>query len=298
MSKHEELKRAAALGARPGTFPPGMDPSQAVGRPARLEGVRGDRSSAWIAIDRIERDVDQPREEFDEDGLARLAESLKTRGQLQPIRVRWDEGRETYVLLAGERRWRAAQIAGLAELQCVIHEGALTADERLALQLVENALRDDLKPVEQARAYRKLMETRGWTMTELATELGLHQTSIGRALTLLELPCTVQEQVEQGALAPSTAVEIAKIPDPEGQRVVAGEAIASGLSRSEVAAVVQAVRARRPAPQVRPDPISLDLGDGMTVTIRWRKATGVTATQLLKKALRLLQSREQGEQAA
>ena len=93
MSKHEELKRAAALGARPGTFPPGMDPSQAVGRPARLEGVRGDRSSAWIAIDRIERDPDQPREEFDEDGLARLAESLKTRGQLQPIRVRWDGAR-------------------------------------------------------------------------------------------------------------------------------------------------------------------------------------------------------------
>jgi ParB family chromosome partitioning protein len=275
-----------------------MDPSQAVGRPARLEGVRGDRSSAWIAIDRIERDPNQPREEFGEDGLARLAESLKMRGQLQPIRVRWDEDRGAYVVLAGERRWRAARMAGLAELQCVIHEGTLTAVERLALQLVENALRDDLKPVEQARAYKKLMEARGWTMTELAAELGLHQTSIGRALTLLELPCTVQEQVEQGALAPSSAVEIAKIPNPEEQRTVAGEAIASGLSRSEVAAVVQAVRARRPDPQVRPEPISLDLGDGMTVTIRWRKATGVTATQLLKKALRLLQSREQGEQAA
>jgi ParB family chromosome partitioning protein len=298
MGKYEEVKRAAALGARPGTFPPGMDPSQAVGRPARLEGVRGDRSSAWIAIDRIERDPDQPREEFDEESLARLAESLRTRGQLQPIRVRWDEGRGAYVVLAGERRWRAARMAGLAELQCVIHDGTPTADERLALQLVENALRDDLKPVEQARAYRKLMEARSWTMTELATELGVHQTSIGRALALLELPCTVQEQVEQGILAPSTAAEIAKIPDAEEQRVVAGEAVSSGLSRSEVAAVVQAVRARRPAPQMCPDPISLDLGDGMTVTIRWRKATGVTATQLLKKALKLLQNREQGEQAA
>jgi ParB family chromosome partitioning protein len=275
-----------------------MDPSQATGRPPRLDGVRGDRSSAWISIDRIERDPDQPREEFDEDGLARLAESLRMRGQLQPIRVCWEEGRGVYVVLAGERRWRAARMAGLTELQCVIHERTPTADERLALQLVENALREDLKPVEQARAYGKLMEARRWTMTELATELGVHQTSIGRALTLLELPCTVQEQVEQGALAPSTAVEIAKIPNPEEQQAVAGEAIASGLSRSEVAAVVQAVRAKRPTPQARPDPISLDLGDGMTVTIRWKKATGVTAMQLLKKALRLLQNREQGEQAA
>ena len=204
MGKLDEVKRAATLGARPSAFPPGMDPSQAVGRPARLEGVRGDRSSAWIAVDRIERDPDQPREEFDEDALARLAESLKTRGQLQPIRVRWDEGRGVYVILAGERRWRAARMAGLAELQCVIHDAALTADERLALQLVENALRDDLKPVEQARAYKRLMEAKGWTMTELAAELGVHQTSVGRALALLELPCTVQEQVEQGALAPST----------------------------------------------------------------------------------------------
>ncbi len=274
-----------------------MDPSQAVGRPARLEGVRGDRSSAWVAVDRIERDPDQPREEFDQDALARLAESLKTRGQLQPIRVRWDEDGRVYVVLAGERRWRAAKMAGLLELQCVIHDDALTADERLAMQLVENALRDDLKPVEQARAYKKLMSAKGWSMTDLAAELGVHQTSISRALALLELPSTVQEQVEQGTLAPSTAAEIAKIADPDEQQAIAEEAIASGLKRAEVEAVVRAVRAKRPAPQARADPITLDLGDGMMVTIRWRKATGVTATQLLRKALKLLQHREQDQAA-
>jgi ParB family chromosome partitioning protein len=298
MSKSDDVKRAASLGGRPGEFPPGMDPSQALGRPAHLEGVRGDRSAAWIAIDRIERDPDQPREEFDQEALARLAESLKTRGQLQPIRVRWDQSRGVYVILAGERRWRAAKMAGLLELQCVIHDAALNPDERLAMQLVENALRDDLKPVEQARAYKRLMSAKGWTMTDLATELGVHQTSVSRALALLELPCTVQDQVEQGALAPSTAAEIAKLADPEEQEVIAEEAIASGLKRAEVAAVVQAVRAKRPAPQARPEPISLDLGDGMTITIRWRKATGVTATQLLKKALKMLQHREGSDQAA
>ena len=298
MGKLDEMKRSASLGARPAAYPPGMDPSQAVGRPAHLEGVRSDRSSAWIAVDRIERDPDQPREEFDEEALGRLAESFKAHGQLQPIRVRWDAGRGVYVVLAGERRWRAARMAGLAELQCVIHDGALAADERLALQLVENALRDDLRPVEQARAYKRLMEVKGWTMTELAAELRVHQTSVSRALALLDLPCTVQEQVEQGALAPSAAAEIAKLPGPEQQQAVAEEAVASGLKRAEVAAVVQAVRAKRPAPAARPEPVTIDLGDGMTVTIRWRKATGMTAAQLLKKALKMVQDRDRPDQAA
>ena len=93
------------LGGRPGAFPPGMDPNQATGRPARLEGVRGDRSAALISLERIGRDPDQPREEFDEEGRVRLARSLRERGELQPIRVRWDEGRGVYVILAGERRW-------------------------------------------------------------------------------------------------------------------------------------------------------------------------------------------------
>jgi ParB family transcriptional regulator, chromosome partitioning protein len=298
MGKLEEMRRSASLGARPAAFPPGMDPAQAVGRPAHLDGVRGDRSSAWIAVDRIERDPDQPREEFDEETLGRLAESLRTRGQLQPIRVRWDAGRGVYVILAGERRWRAARMAGLAELQCVIHDAALEAEERLALQLVENALREDLRPVEQARAYKRLLEAQRWTMTELASELGVHQTSVSRALALLELPCTVQEQVEQGALAPSAAAEIAKLPDPEQQHAVAQEAIASGLKRSEVAAVVQAVKAKRPAPAKSPEPVTIDLGDGMTVTIRWRKATGVTAAQVLKKALKMVQDRDRDDEAA
>jgi ParB family chromosome partitioning protein len=248
-------------------------------------------------VDRIDRDPDQPREEFDNESLARLADSLKTKGQLQPIRVRWEESRGIYTLLAGERRWRAAKMAGLAELQCVIHESALDADDRLALQLVENALRDDLKPVEQARAYKRLLDAKGWTMTELATELGIHQTSVSRALALLDLPCTVQERVEQGVLAPSSAAEIAKIADPEEQQTVAEEVIASGLKRSEVAAVVQAVRSKRPTPESKPEPVSFDLGDGMTVTIRWRRATGVTAAQALRKALRLIQQ-DQGGQAA
>lgn len=298
MGKVEEMRRSASLGSRPGAFPPGMDPDQAVGRPRRLDGVRGDRSSAWIAADRIDRDPDQPREEFEPDALARLAESLRTKGQLQPIRVRWDEGRGVYVILAGERRWRAARMAGLAELQCVIHDGDDSPEERIALQLVENALRDDLRPVEQARAYRRLMDARGWSMTELAGELGVHQTSVARALALLDLPCTVQERVERGDLAPSAAAEIARLSDPAEQGAVAAAVVEQGLSRAEVADVVRAVRARRPAPPPRPDPVTLDLGDGLTVVVKWRKANGITAAQALKRAARLAQERERAGDAA
>jgi ParB family chromosome partitioning protein len=296
MAKGDEMRRAATLGGRPGAFPPGIDPSQAVGRPARLEGVRGDRSAAWIAIDRIERDPDQPREEFDPEALSRLAESLK-KGQVQPIRVRWEEGRGVYVLIAGERRWRAARQAGLKELQAVIHEGALTPDDLLGLQLVENALREDLKPVEQARAYRRLLDARGWTMTQLAAELNLHQTTVGRALSLLDLAEPVQDRVEQGKIAPSTAAEIGKLPRPEDQIAVAAAAEEQGLGRDEVAEVVKAVRARKPAPASRPEPVTIDLG-ACTVQVRWKKADPITAQQALRKALKALQERERSDEQA
>ncbi|MGE3819745.1 MAG: ParB/RepB/Spo0J family partition protein, partial [Isosphaeraceae bacterium] len=119
--------------------------------PAHLVGVVRSKDVSQIAIDRIERDPTQPREDFDADALERLAQSLKTRGLLQPLRVRWDAGLDRYVILCGERRWRAARMAGLESLACVIIEGDLSPQERLAVQLVENALREDLRPIEQAK---------------------------------------------------------------------------------------------------------------------------------------------------
>lgn len=296
MGKLDEIRRSTTLGGRPGGFPPGIDPASAVGRPARLEGVRGDRSAAWIGVDRIERDPDQPREEFDPEALSRLAESLKT-GQVQPIRVRWAEERGVYVLIAGERRWRAARQAGLKELQAVIHEGPLTPADILGLQLVENALREDLKPVEQARAYRRLLDARGWTMTELAAELNLHQTTVARALALLELAGPVQAQVEQGRLVPSAGAEIAKLPRPEDQVAVAAAAEEQGLGRDEVAAVVQAIRARKRNPAAKPAPVTVDLG-ACTVQVKWKKADPITAPQALRRALQVLRDRERSDEQA
>jgi ParB family chromosome partitioning protein len=296
MGKLDQLRQtgganvAESTGARGASLPPGLDPSTAVGMPARLKGLGKEKGAARIPVDRIDRDPEQPREEFDEDALQRLADSLRIRGQLQPIRVRWDEGRGVYVILLGERRWRAARMAGLTELSCVIHDGSLAADEKLAIQVVENALR--------AKAFRSLMDAKGWSTRELATELNLGQASVVRALSLLDLPAKVQDQVEQGALPPSVAYEVARLEDPAAQAEIAQAVVDQGLTRSEVAEVVKAVRAKRPAPSVRPDPVTFDLGDGSTVTLKWRKANGQTAAQLLRKALKMAQDRGRDDRAA
>lgn len=306
MSKLDRLRQqgganvAESTGStRAGHLPPGMDPSTAVGPPPRLAGLSKERNAMRIPVAKIDRDPAQPREEFDEESLTRLADSLKARGQLQPIRVRWDEGRGVYVILLGERRWRAARMAGLTELSCIIHDEPLDEGERLAVQLVENALREDLKPIEQARAYRTLMAARGWSSRQLATELHVGQASVVRALSLLELPSPVQEQVEQGVLAPSVAYEVSKLDDPADQQAVAAHIVAAGMNRSEVVEIVEAVKARRPVTRpAKPVPVEIDLGDGVTVTVRYRKTSTISPLQALRKAARVLQDRERPEQAA
>ena len=207
--------------------------------PARLQGIAKAKNASEIPLDKIGPDPNQPREEFEEEGLGRLAESMRTRGQLQPIRVRWDEGRAEYVIICGERRWRAATLAGLKAMSCVIEERPLDAGELLALQLVENALREDLKPIEQARAYKALMDRNGWTATQVGRELAIDQSSVSRALALLALPPAVQDLVERETLSPATAYEVSKLDDPEAQAEVAARVVAEGLSRSET---IEAVR--------------------------------------------------------
>jgi ParB family chromosome partitioning protein len=306
MGKLDDLLKAGgsnvaeSMGAsRASGPPPGMDPMMARRMPSRLEGVLRDKDAARINIDRIVRDPRQPREDFDEESLRRLADSLEQRGQLQPIRVRWDEGQGKYVILVGERRWRAAHMAGLTSLSCIIVEGELTEAERLSIQLVENALREDLKPVEQARAYRTLMEAHAWSGNQLARELHIAQASVAKALALLELPASVQDHIDRGELAASVAYEVSKLPDPEQQLELAEAAVAEKLTRSEVAEAVKAVRARRPPPEARPDPVEIEIEPGISVVIRYRKPSSLTAAQVLRKALKTLQERDRtGEQAA
>jgi ParB family chromosome partitioning protein len=239
--------------------------------PARLQGVTKARDTAEVPVDKIQPDADQPREDFDPEALERLAESMKARGQLQPIRVRWDEGRGAYVIVAGERRWRAAVKAGMTLMTCVIHEGPVAPGDLLALQLVENMLREDLRPIDQAKAFKSLMSFNGWSVRQLARELAIDHTGVIRALALLDLPEDVQASVEQGALPPATAYELSKVKDAGAQADLAARVVAEGLSRAETAEAVHRAAGRSAKGKGR--------GPGRKKTSRvFRKAAGCTVT--------------------
>ncbi|MDG3008371.1 ParB/RepB/Spo0J family partition protein [Paludisphaera mucosa] len=268
--------------------------------PAKLLGVTRSRDVSEIEIDRIVPDPDQPRKEFDVEALERLAESLRRKGQLQPIQVRWDEGSGRYVVLLGERRWRAAGIAGLAKLQCVVREAPLGDDERLAIQVVENCLREDLTAMEQSHAFRALMDREGWTMERLAEELAVSKSHVVKTLSLLKLPESVQRQVEQGGLGSSAAYQIAKLDDPREQVRMAAAAVDQGLTRDDLARQIRTPKSgrkttakatKRRAPQVR----VLRFG-GYKITLE--KKTGVetdSAVQALSEAIRSLEGERRGD---
>jgi ParB family chromosome partitioning protein len=290
-SQGAAIEASIGVGYSPAIAPPGMSAADAQQVPARLQGVTKARDAAVIPTDKIQPDPDQPREEFDPEALGRLAESLKTRGQLQPIRVRWDEGRGAYVIIMGERRWRAAVQAGLPTLTCVVHEKPVEPGELLALQLVENALREDLKPIEQAKAYKRLMDLHGWSGSQLAKELAVAQPTVVQALALLKLPEDVQAKVEDGALAPRTAYEIVKLDDAAEQQALAEQVIAEQLTRDQAAQVVKARKSGRAAPAAAAARREIKLGDGTKVTVAGPGAAGPEAAQAaLKAALKVVQA--------
>lgn len=210
----------------------------------RFPGATRSKNAVEIPIELIDRDPNQPREEFDEEALGRLADSLRTKGQLQPVRVRRAEQGERYILIIGERRWRAAQLAGLPTLTCIVHEGVIDPQELLSLQLIENVLREDLRPVEQARTFRKLMEAHGWNASQLARELHLSPGAISQAMALLDLPASLQQRIEGGELVATVGYELSKLDDPARQAELAQRVITEKLTRDEV---IKEVRAYRPA---------------------------------------------------
>jgi ParB family chromosome partitioning protein len=199
-----------------------------------------------MEIDRIVADPDQPRKEFSDDALDRLAASLLKHGQLMPIRVRWNASIGKWVVISGERRYRAAMKAGLKTVACVFADNGLSPSEILQEQIIENLLREDLKPIEQARAYRQLMDLHGWTAKELSGELHVSQGAISKSLSLLTLPAELQEQVEEGAIPATAAYEVAKVEDKAVQREIARRIVDEDLTRDAAAEVVREASGKAP----------------------------------------------------
>jgi ParB family transcriptional regulator, chromosome partitioning protein len=243
----EELQRrfgqhlSESLGVRPpsggsvGPPPPGGFPREISPDDGRTRA----RDAGHMELDRIVPDPDQPRKEFSDDAIDRLAASLLKHGQLMPIRVRWNPKISKWVVISGERRYRAANRAGLKTVACVFADDGLSPSEILQEQIVENLLREDLKPIEQARAYRQLMDLHGWTAKELAGELQVSQGAVSKSLSLLTLPVELQEQVDQGSIPATAAYEVAKVEDHEVQREIARRIVDEDLTRDAAAEVVR-----------------------------------------------------------
>ena len=180
-----------------------------------------------LPLHKVEPNRSQPRQDFDEEELAALSESIATHGVIQPLTVReLDNG--YYQIIAGERRWRAARMAGLSEIPAVVIE----ADDRKAMELalIENLQRQDLNPVEEALGYQSLMNDYGLTQEDTAQRVGKSRSAVANALRLLNLSPEILEKVRSGALTPGHARAVLSLKDPKKQLEATQKIIALGLS--------------------------------------------------------------------
>ncbi|MCB1562555.1 MAG: ParB/RepB/Spo0J family partition protein [Alphaproteobacteria bacterium] len=189
------------------------------------------RGRQIVSLDQLQPGKFQPRQVFDEEALSQLAESLKIHGLLQPILVRplsedsSSEDRGRYEIIAGERRWRAAQKAQLHEVSVIIK--TLSDSQALEIALIENLQREDLNPIDEAQGYKKLLEEFSHTQEQLAKLMGKSRPHIANTLRLLSLPDKVQRHVSEGRLSAGHARALVTAKDPEG---LAEKIMGQGLS--------------------------------------------------------------------
>ena len=195
-----------------------------------------------IESDLIELDIDllyptdtQPRKVFKVEKLNELAESIKTNGIIQPIVVRRDG--ERFQIIAGERRWRAAQIAELRKVPCLVRD--VTDENVLEISLIENIQREDLNPIEEANAYKRLLDALAISQEEIAKRVGKERSSITNALRLLKLPAEIQQLVEEEKLTMGHARALLSLDSADRQLLLANEIIEKTLSVRETERLVR-----------------------------------------------------------
>jgi ParB family chromosome partitioning protein len=201
---------------------------------AALQAQEG--GSLSLPISQVEPGLKQPRKRFDEEGLQDLADSIRIHGVIQPLTVRrLSSG--YYQIIAGERRWRAAKLAGLTQVPAVIIE----ADDRkvMELGLIENLQREDLNPIEEANGFKVLMEEYGMTQEEVAQRVGKSRPAVANALRLLALPDAVHLLLEEGRLSAGHARAILAVPNGELQKKLAQKVIAEDLSVRQTEALAK-----------------------------------------------------------
>mgnify|MGYP000082469945 FL=1 len=218
-----------------------------------------------VPLSAIEPNKDQPRREFDEEKLQQLADSISRYGVLQPLLVR-DMGNGRYQLLAGERRWRAARLAGLTELPVQLKE--LEDQGVLEVALIENLQREDLNPMEQAGGYRRLMEEFSLTQEEVAARVGRSRPAVANTLRLLSLPKTIQDMVQEGALSEGHGRALVGL-DESVSLPLALQACEQGLSVRQLERLASAAakagrEGESPAPEPAKDLYARQLGEALS----------------------------------
>jgi ParB family transcriptional regulator, chromosome partitioning protein len=201
----------------------------------------GRKAEMHLPVDRLEPNPQQPRLDFKREEMESLADSIRQKGVIQPLIVRRKPGRDVYEIVAGERRWRAAQLAQLHEVPVVIRE--LNDSEVLEIAIIENIQRADLNAIEEALGFRQLMTRFGHTQEKLAEALSKSRSHVANLLRLLTLPAEVQDMVRDGALSAGHARAL--IGSPKALEL-AGQIAAKGLSVRETERLVKAAALAKP----------------------------------------------------
>ncbi|AGC67044.1 stage 0 sporulation protein J [Thermoclostridium stercorarium subsp. stercorarium DSM 8532] len=239
--------------------------------------LSGDSGVMELKIIDIEPNKEQPRKNFDQEKLQALAESIKQHGVVQPIIVKkQDKG---YTIIAGERRWRAAKLAGLKTIPAIVKD--LSSRETMEIALIENLQREDLNPIEEAEAYQKLMDEHGLTQEALSKLVGKSRAAIANSVRLLSLPDKIKDMLINEQLTPGHARALITVEDPERQIKLAEEIIEKDLSVRETEKLVnERKNEKKQKRKAAKDPTILDIEEklksilGTKVELRHNKNKG------------------------
>lgn len=253
-----------------------------------------------LRLSEIEPNTGQPRKEFEPEALSQLADSIRQHGILQPLVVRPIPGTGTYQLVAGERRWRAARMAGLSEAPVVIRELDDTAV--LEVALIENLQREDLNPIEEAEGYHALMETYGLTQDEVSSQVGKSRPAVANALRLLGLPEKIRAMVQDGQLSQGHARTLLGIDDAQAQCELAELAVDKHLSVRDMEKLVKRYGREEKQEQALPSVFAVETERSLTdlfgrkVKVSEGKSKGILSLEYYgEEDLRALVRRLAGE---
>lgn len=237
--------------------------------------VRDVQRPAELDIDLLSPNPSQPRGEWDEARLDELAQSIRTHGVIQPILVR--RAGDGVEIVAGERRWRAAQRAGLLKVPVVYRD--VPDEKMLEVALIENIQREDLNPIEEAQAYRKLSDEFQLSQEQIATQVGKDRATVANYMRLLKLPVEVRNDVASGAVSMGHARALVSLTDEQAQRRIAREIVSRGLSVRETENLVR----REESAPIVPMPRRLD-PNTRAAEDRMKVALGTTHVRIVRKA--------------